>query len=116
MIISKKTLTPEFLYKKLGFKKNSLLRREAMELCENIINGACEGLRWYDFDELTEENVREVFGEKAARIFSEDKSKGYLVYAGNTGSDEGALTCFFTTDSFEIEERDFYLNARNCVW
>lgn len=116
MIISKKELTAEYLYKKLGFKKHSILKNQAMELCENIINGISEGLRWYEIDELNEDNVKEVFGEKAARIFAEKKAKGYFSYSGNTGSDEGALTAFFTTDSFEIDEKDFYLNARNCVW
>ena len=116
MIISKKELTAEYLYRKLGFKRNSILKDQAMELCENIINGTCVGLRWYKIDELNEDNVKEVFGEKAARIFAKKNAKGYFSYIGNTGSDEGVLTCFFTTDSFEIDENDFYLNARNCVW
>ena len=33
-----------------------------------------------------------------------------------TGSDEDPITQFFTTDSFEIEDKDFYLNGRSCVW
>lgn len=116
MIMSKNELTVEYLYKKLGFKKESAIRHKAEELCQNIINGTCEGLRWFDFDEMNEENVRKVFGEKAARIFKEKKPKGFYAYIGHTGSDEGQLTCFFTIDSFEIDEKDFYLNARNCVW
>lgn len=116
MIMSKNELTVDYLYKKLGFKKKSAIRHKAEELCQDIINGTCEGLRWFDFDEMNEENVREVFGEKAARIFKEKKPKGFYAYIGHTGSDEGQLTCFFTTDSFEIDEKDFYLNARNCVW
>ena len=116
MIMSKNELTVEYLYKKLGFKKKSAIRQKAEELCQDIINGTCEGLRWFDFDEMNEENVREVFGEKAARIFKEKKPKGFYAYMGHTRSDEGQLTCFFTTDSFEIDEKDFYLNARDCVW
>lgn len=116
MIISKKKLTAEYLYKKLGFKKNSIIKGAAMDLCHNIIKGTCDGLKWYDIDELDEENVKEIFGDKAARIFSEKKPKGFFVYIGHTGSDDDALTCFFTTDSFEINDSDFYINARNCVW
>lgn len=116
MILSKKELTPEYLYKKLGFKKNSIIKDKAMNLCHDILRGACDGLRWNGIDELNEENVKEIFGDKAARIFSEKKAKGFFAYLGYTSSDDGALTCFFTTDSFEIDDRDFYINARNCVW
>lgn len=30
--------------------------------------------------------------------------------------DDSPITQFFTTDSFEIEDKDFYLNGRACVW
>ena len=116
MILSKTELTADYLYQKLGFKKNSILEENAMELCRNIISGTIKGLRWYDFDEINEEHVKEVFGDKAARIYKMTKLKGFLVYMGQTDSDDGTLTSFFTTDSFEIEQNDFYLNARNCVW
>lgn len=116
MIMSKKELTPEYLYIKLGFKKNSVIRDQAEELCRDIINGTCDGLRWFDFNEINEDNVREVFGEKAARIYKEKRPKGFFAYMGHTGSEDGPLTCFFTTDSFELDKKDFYLNARNCVW
>ncbi len=116
MIMSKNELTVEYLYKKLGFKKKSVIKQQAEELCQDIINGTCDGLRWYNFDEMNEDNVREVFGEKAARVFKEKKPKGFYAYMGHTDSDGSQLTCFFTTDSFEIDEKNFYLNARNCVW
>ena len=30
--------------------------------------------------------------------------------------DEGTLTSFFTTDSFEIDNNDIYVYARSCMW
>ena len=39
LILSKKELTAQYLYKKLGFKKNSPIESAAMEMCENIIYG-----------------------------------------------------------------------------
>lgn len=116
MIMLKNELTAEYLYKKLGFKKNSVVKRQAEELCRDIIDGTCNGLRWLNFDEMNEDNVKEVFGEKAARIYREKKNNGFFAYMGHTESDDGPFTSFFTTDSFEIDEKDFYLNARNCVW
>ena len=44
------------------------------------------------------------------------KNKGYHAYWGYTSSDDSPITQFFTTDSFEIEDKDFYLNGRACVW
>lgn len=116
LILSKKELTAEYLYKKLGFKKNSLIESEAMELCENILYGTERGLRWFDYDEINYDNINVVFGEKAAKKFEEIKEKGYFAYWGHTGSDEGTLTSFFTTDTFEIDKQGFYVNGRNCIW
>jgi len=116
LILSKKELTAEFLYSKLGFKRNSIICDQALQLCQDIVNGTCDGLRWYDIETLNEERIEEIFGKKAARIYHDTKPKGFYAYLGRTGSDEGSLTCFFTTDSFEISDKDFYLNARNCVW
>ena len=116
LILSKKELTAELLYAKLGFKKNSAVHEQAMMLCQDIVNGASYGLKWFDFDEINEKNIEEVFGEKAARIYRDKYPHGFYAYIGHTNSDDSELTCFFTTDSFEIEEKDFYLNARDCVW
>lgn len=116
LILSKEELTSEYLYKKLGFKKNSPIEKEAMELCENILYATQGGLRYFDLDEVNFDNVKEVFGEAAAYKFQKYKKKGYKGYMGYTNSDDGTLTGFFTTDSFEIEEKDFYVHARNCIW
>lgn len=114
--MSKKELTAQYLYKKLGFKKNSPIESAAMEMCENIIYGTNKGLRYFNFDEVTYDNVKEVFGEKAASRYLEYQKKGYLGYMGYTSSDEGTLTSFFTTDSFEIDNNDIYVYARSCMW
>lgn len=114
LIISKKELTPDYLFKKLGFVKNGKLSEKGYELCNEIISGTRNGLRYFDYDRTTIEHIEEVFGPKAAGFFS--KMKGAHVYWGHTGSDESTFTQFFTTDSFEIEEKDFYLNGRSCMW
>lgn len=116
LILSKKELTPEYLYKKLGFKKGSIIEQEAMELCENIIHGTTRGLRYYDFSEMNYEIVKEVFGEDAAEKFNKYRGKGFFSYMGYTDSDSSTLTEFFTMDTFEIEKRGLYVNGRSCVW
>lgn len=116
IVLSKKKLTVDYLYKKLGFKLNSVIKSQAEELCQAIINGTINGFRWLNWNAITEESIKEQFGEKAARIFRETKPKGYFAYVGHTSTDNGDLTCFFTMDSFEIDENDFYLNARHCVY
>lgn len=79
LILSKKELTAQYLYKKLGFKKNSPIESAAMEMCENIIYGTNKGLRYFNFDEVTYDNVKEVFGEKAASRYLEYQKRDIWV-------------------------------------
>lgn len=72
------------------------------------------GLRYHNYEIPDYESIKKVFGEKSARLFV--KNKGYHAYWGYTSSDDSPITQFFTTDSFEIEDKDFYLNGRACVW
>lgn len=114
LIISKEELTEDYLFKKLGFVKGGILEKQGHELCENIMHAINGGLRYHDYEEPNYEQIKEVFGDKSAKLFS--KNKGYHAYWGYTSSDEEPITQFFTTDSFEIEDKDFYLNGRSCVW
>ena len=90
LIISKEELTEEYLFEKLGFIKDGMLEKQGRELCRSIIYALDGGLFV--------------------------KNKGYHAYWGYTSSDHSPITQFFTTDSFEIEDKDFYLNGRACVW
>lgn len=116
LIISKKELTPEYLFKKLGLKKGSIIEPYAMELCENIVAGTKMGIRHSESQEISYDNIKENYGEYAAEKYRILKDKGYNIYVGYTSSDEDVLTGFFTTDSFEIDEKDIYINGRECVW
>ena len=116
LILSKKELTPEYLFKKLGFKKGSVIEEYAMELCENIVEGTYRGLRYYEFDEMNFQSVKEAFGEDWAEKYKKFNDKGYYSYMGYTSSDQGALTSFFTSDTFEIEKDGLYINGRSCIW
>lgn len=113
LIISKEELTSEYLFEKLGFIEGGKLAEKGHELCDNIIAGLGY-LRYFDYSFPTHDNINEIFGPKAAEYY--DKMKYANVYWGYTSSGETPLTEFFTTDSFEIEEPDFYLNGRSCVW
>lgn len=114
LIISKEELTEDYLFEKLGFKKGGALEKQGRELCENILYAINGGLRYYDYNKPDYETIKEVFGDKSANMY--DINKGYHTYWGYTSSDDPPTTQFFTTDSFEIEDKDFYLNGRACVW
>lgn len=114
LIISKEELTEDYLYKKLGFIKGSAIEKQGRELCESIMNAIYGGLRYYDYKKPDYETIKEVFGDKSAKLY--DRNKGYYAYWGYTSSDDPPITQFFTTDSFEIEDKDFYLNGTACVW
>lgn len=114
LIICKEELTEEYLFEKLGFVKGGALEKQGRELCENIISALDCGLRYHNYDIPDYEKIKEVFGDKSAKIY--DRKKGYHVYWGYTSSDDPPITQFFTTDSFEIEDKDFYINGRDCMW
>lgn len=114
LIISKEELTEEYLFKKLGFVQGGVLEEQGRQLCHSIMRAINGGVRYYDYDTPNYESIKEVFGDKSAAQFK--TKKGYHAYWGYTSSDDYPITQFFTTDSFEIEEKDFYLNGRACVW
>lgn len=114
LIISKEELTEDYLFEKLGFVEGGALEYHGRELCGDIMYALNGGLSYYNFKKPDYESVKEVFGDKSAKLFN--KNKNYHAYWGHTKSDASPMTQFFTTDSFEIEDKDFYLNARACVW
>lgn len=118
LLISKKEISPEYLFKKLGFKKNSKIYDSAMELCNSIYNGTFEGLYHGDkYESINEETIRKNFGDYCAEKYRYYIGKGFYVYWGQTTTEDGeVLTGFFTTDSFEIEKAGFYLNGRKCTY
>lgn len=114
LIISKEELTEDYLFKKLGFVQGGVLEEQGRQLCNSILDAINSGLRYYSYDMPTYETIKEVFGDKSAMLYK--KNKKYHTYWGYTSSDDSPITQFFTTDSFEIEDKDFYLNGRSCVW
>lgn len=114
LIISKEELTEDYLFKKLGFVQGGVLEEQGRQLCNSILDAINSGLRYYSYDMPTYETIKEVFGDKTAMLYK--KNKKYHAYWGYTSSDDSPITQFFTTDSFEIEDKDFYLNGRSCVW
>lgn len=114
LIVSKEELTEDYLFKKLGFVKGGVLEDQGRQLCNSIMDAIDGGLKYYDYDAPDYESIKKVFGEKSANLYN--KHKEYYAYWGYTSSDDPPITQFFTTDSFEIEDKDFYLNGRSCVW
>lgn len=115
LIISKEELSSDYLYNKLGFKNGSPIEEQGRALCDDIMRAVSYGgLKYYNVDIPNYDTIKKVFGEKSASFFNQQSD--YYVYWGYTNSDDSPITQFFTTDSFEIEEEDFYLNGRACVW
>lgn len=116
LIISREELTANYLYNKLGFRDESPIRSSAMQFCHEIIEGTKSGVRWFDIAEINYDTVKEAFGDVSADKYNELNAKGYHTYVGHTGTDSDCLTILFTMDSVVIDEKDFYLDGKNCVW
>ena len=108
LIISKKELTEEYLFHKLGFIEGGMLENQGRELCANIMKCLTESV------DADPKKIQELLQSEKAQKYK-DKS-GWHIYIGNTSSDDNVLTQFFTTDSFEIEQKTFYLNGKECMW
>ena len=89
LILSKEEITEEYLYKKLGFIESSILEVPARELCRNIIDGTYRGVRYFDWEEITSENIQKTFGKDAADKYEMYMEKGFHPYVGYTSSDDG---------------------------
>ena len=114
LIISEKELTKEYLFEKLGFVKGGVLEKQGNQLCDSIMEAVNLGLSGHTYTIPTYETIKEIFGDKSAMRFKEKRN--HNAYWGHTNSDDSPMVQFFTSDSFEIEEQDFYLNGMACMW
>ena len=112
IIISKDMLTKDFLFKKLGFIKGSPIESLGKELCANILHGT----NYPICDPKDYSEIKKIFGKETLKKIKEQEKQGWFVYIGRTDSETDYLTSIFTTDSFEIDEDDFYINGINCLW
>lgn len=116
MIISKERLSSEYLLDKLGFKKRSSISAAAVSLADDIVSATKSGVRWFEVDQIDYETILKIFGKDSAEKFKEMSEKGYHTYIGHTNSDDDYLTSFMTMDCFVIDEKDFYMDGKNCGW
>lgn len=116
LIISKEQLSKEYLLDKLGFSRNSKLLITGKGLVDNILIGIDNGVRYHNLDEINYDFLLETFGEESAKKYLELEKQGYFTYVGYTQSDDEYITSFMTTDSFLINDKDFYMNGLNCMW
>lgn len=116
MIISKEVLTSDYLLKKLGFKETSRIASAATSLAEDVISGTNSGLRWFEIETIDYAAILDAFGKESADKYKELSEKGYHTYMGHINSDDDYLTSFMTMDSFIIDEKDFYMDGKNCGW
>ena len=104
MIISKEKLS------------SSYLSSAAFSLTDDIMSATESGVRWYEVEQIDYETILKIFGEESAEKYKKMSKKGYHTYIGHTSSDDNFLTSFMTTDCFVIDEKDFYMDGKNCGW
>lgn len=116
MIISKEKLSSKYLRDKLGFKEGSIISAAAASLADDIVKATKSGVRGFDVDQIDYETILKIFGKESAEKYKEMSEKGCYTYIGHTNSDDNYLTSFMTMDSFVINEKDFYMDGKNCGW
>ena len=77
IIISKKEITIQFLFDKLGFKRGTPFEEIGWELCSNIFNRP-------DEETLNLEDISRDFGTKTANKWKDLTQKGYYSLRGHT--------------------------------
>ena len=116
LIISKDMLTKEYLAEKLGFEINKNSMKYVNDLLNDIFRNISNDEFGYQNSSFDYDLILEEFGKKAAEKYKKLDKKGYYTYIGYTSSDSNSLTAFITTDNFEINSKDFYMNGLKCVW
>ena len=116
MIISKEKLSSSYLFEKLGFKKGSSISSAAFSLADDIVSATESGVRWFEVEQIDYETILKIFGEESAEKYKKMSKKGYHTYICHTSSDDDFLTPFMTMDCFVIDEKDFYMDGKNCGW
>lgn len=114
IIISKKELTSEYLFNKLGFIDDTDFSELAWEFCDDLLSD--RGLRWFEINEINFETIKKIFGEKTAEKYKTFSKKNHYIALGYTSSASSLFSEFFTCDFVEIDEKDFYINGKNCIW
>ena len=74
------------------------------------------GVRWFEVEQIDYDTILKIFGKESAEKYKKLSKKWYYTYFGHTNSDDDSLTSFMTMDSFVIDERDFYMDGKNCIW
>lgn len=116
LIISKEELNEEFLFEKLGFRKNGIMSTLGCYLVEEILQGVSDGPRYLEIEKIDFKCIEENFGKADAKRYAQMNEKGCFAYMGYTASDDSCLASFMAMDNFVIDEKDFYMNGLNCVW
>ena len=112
IIISSKEITVEYLFEKLGFQYDSPFESIGKDLCQNL---------YYSLERLSVTQAltkerEEKYGKGYRFEISSRSGNGQNIYEGATSSEEDAITTFFTCDSILLNDSEFYLNGRNCIW
>lgn len=116
MIISKEELSKDYLIDKLGFKDKSSISDAAFSLATDIVQSTKKGVRWFEVEQIDYDTILKIFGKESADKFDKMSKKGYHTYIGHTNSSDDFITSFMTMDSFVIDEKDFYMDGKNCGW
>lgn len=117
LILSKHELNVEKLFSLLGFTNESPLAEVGLELCNEIL-GSTKKHAFYHGDylrKLSKEDVEKEYDKQAADKFEELVNMGWLQYWGSIEALDG-ITGFFATDSFIYEDKDIYIDGRDCIW
>lgn len=98
------------------FSRMLWISSAAFSLADDIVSATESGVRWFEVEQIDYETILKIFGEESAEKYKKMSKKGYHTYIGHTSSDDDFLTSFMTMDCFVIDEKDFYMDGKNCGW
>lgn len=119
ILIRKGDLSLEGVARLMGIAPSSPLRPIADALYEHLRSRAYPIRKhtksYYEADDPIE-NVRNEFHADVAERVKKAIAEGKTVEMGTFKSDLGDAESFFCTESFELENDEYYLNALRCYW
>lgn len=110
IIISKREITRDFLYKQLNPSNDENFKKEIDDLCDSIIYH----LKKEDVNSIS--NLASEYGGSINKIYERMKSKNCFIYTGELSGEDSAFEYWMACTPFEYKTKDFYMNSLNCLW
>jgi len=120
VIIAKDKFDLANLQKMMGIKRGSpfeaLARNLFAILTENMSSLEKHFSHRLSLGEALDDIISSEYSSETAQRILSAQNAGHKIFCGRMSSEEEPIQTFFCCESFELEDRDIYIDATECTW